>query len=96
MIVFKIRYSPEFLEKITDIFNFIDKDSHNSAVNVKRRIFQSINMLSEFPYIGHIGFNKDTLELSISNLPYIIVYNINDIKNEVRILTIWHCAQSRN
>jgi len=96
MTAYKIRYSPEFLEKTTDIFDFIDKDSTSTATGVKQNIFRSINNLSEFPHIGHIGSDKNTLELSISNLPYIVVYNVDDKKDEVHILTVWHCAQSRN
>jgi len=90
----RIRYSPESLRDLANIYEYIAERNPYAASRVLARIRAAINLLSEFPRIGHAGRAPDTREWVVKGLPYIIVHELRD--NELTILAIFHGAQDRD
>ena len=49
-----IRWSPEALEDIESIANYIERDSPNYAKSVVEKIFDKAELLEEFPELGRV------------------------------------------
>lgn len=76
------------------IESYITKDnSFSVAIDVVLNIVDTTQMvLMEYPHSGRPGRAKDTRELVIDNLPYVVVYRIKNI-NELQVLRVLHSAQ---
>jgi addiction module RelE/StbE family toxin len=73
------------------IFDYIEADSPQAAINVDDRIRQQIEELIKFPKIGRPGRFDGTRELIIQRTPYIAAYRIAG--KTIRILRVLHTAQ---
>lgn len=86
----KIRFARPADGDLTTLVDYISSDSPHAAVEVLDRILTGIDRLAEFPKLGHIGRLADTLELTVTRTPYIVVYRL--MNDEVIILRIRHGA----
>ena len=77
------------------IYSWIAKDRPHSADLVIERIFENVERLGRFPYMGHIGRVSGTHEWAVPGLPYIVVYTIDRGAGEVAIVGVFHGAQDR-
>jgi toxin ParE1/3/4 len=91
----KVRFTIEALTHIAEIHLFIEGRSSVAGAHIVTRIFAAVDRLAEFPNIGHVGAVPGTYEWTIQGLPYIIVHEIDDDKNELIVLGIFHGAQDR-
>lgn len=76
------------LEQIVD---YIALDNPVAAEGVYRGIVAAAERLPEFPALGRPGRHPETRELSVSGLPYLIVYEVST--EAVTILAIFHTAR---
>ena len=76
---------------LEDIIDSIALDDAAAAERVYRAIVTAADRLKDYPEIGHIGRLADTRELSVSSLPYIIVYERGT--HTVTILAVFHAAR---
>jgi toxin ParE1/3/4 len=90
----RILYSPESLRDLTNIYDYIAERNPYAASRVLGRIRAAINLLSEFPRIGHSGRAPDTREWVVKGLPYVIVHELHE--DELVILAIMHGARDRD
>ena len=76
------------------IYDWIAKDSESSAMRVVRTLRQRMNsvLLPELVNMGRPGRRDETRELIEG--PYIIVYNVDDDRTVVTILSVVHGARS--
>jgi toxin ParE1/3/4 len=76
---------------LDDIIDYIALDNPPAAEKVYRAIVTAAERLQDFPEIGHAGRLPATRELSVTSLPYIIVYEVGiDI---VTVLAVFHGAR---
>ena len=87
-----IEFSPIAHANLESIRDYIARFSERSAESTIARILQAIRMLENFPLIGRLGIIKETRELSIAGLPYIVVYEIPN-ETTIRIIRILHERQ---
>jgi len=81
---------------LENIYNWIAKDSLANANSVIERIRYAIeNSLSQFPHMGRIGQMPGTREWVVRNLPYIVVYSVDEARGALTVLSISHGARSR-
>lgn len=92
----KARYSPESVEQLVAIRDYIAKRSPSVAELVRLRIIETVKRLERAPRIGRAGRRDGTRELRATGLPFVIVYRI-DIgdDDELVVLGIFHTAQDR-
>src|SRR5258708_6410522 len=75
----------------TAIFDYIEADSPQAAIEVDNRIREQVEILARFPQSGRPGRIEGTRELVISRTSYIVAYRIQE--NTVRILRVLHGAR---
>jgi toxin ParE1/3/4 len=83
------------LADLDGIYAWIAKDNPLTAALVIHRIFDSVDLLSLFPHIGHHGKVNKALEWSVPKLPYVIVYKTDDEFDELVVLAMFHSARNR-
>ncbi|MEL4073533.1 type II toxin-antitoxin system RelE/ParE family toxin [Ochrobactrum sp. GPK 3] len=74
-----------------DIVDYIALDNPAAAEDVYQRITTAARKLPQFPAIGRPGRHPETRELSVSALPYLIVYEVSD--EAVTIIAVFHTAR---
>ena len=76
----------EALEDLKSIGDYIAQENANAAYQVLIRIKATAYNLSRHPEIGHPGRVFGTREIVMSDLPYILVYQITD--KDIHILAV--------
>jgi toxin ParE1/3/4 len=89
----KIRYRPNALAQLDNIFAYIAVDSQPSAHRVIARIKHSIDQLADFPYSGRPSEIADIRELPVVRYPYIVFYTVDAPADEVLVLRVRHTSQ---
>ncbi|MFH1097990.1 MAG: type II toxin-antitoxin system RelE/ParE family toxin [Candidatus Desantisbacteria bacterium] len=88
----KIKWTPQSLEDIDGIANFIGRDSNYYAQSFIAKTFETVEHLEIFPESGRIVpelNRKEIRELIFGN--YRIIHRIKE--NLVEILTVYHSAR---
>lgn len=73
------------------IVDYIALDNPVAAEEVYRGIVRAAQRLPRFPALGRPGRYPETRELSVSKLPYLIVYEVS--AEAVTILAVFHTAR---
>lgn len=91
----KLVFDDLALADLEDIFQWIAQDSPVTAKTVVDRLFSSMELLNSFPLMGHVGRDPGTREWVVPRLPYIIVYEVDRIRDWVVVTAVFHGAQDR-
>jgi toxin ParE1/3/4 len=75
----RLEWSAYALADRTAIFDYIEADSPQAAIEVDNRIREQVEMLARFPQSGRQGRIEGTRELVISRTPYIAAYRLTSI-----------------
>jgi len=78
-----LRWSPEAAADFAAIVGYIRKQNPSAAERVAHTIYDGIGSLASFPKRGRPGRIKDTRELVLSPLPFIVVYRVKAAAIEV-------------
>jgi len=76
---------------LEDIIDYIPLDSPKAAEGVYRALVTAAGRLKDFPESGHPGRAPGTRELSVTALPYIIVYEVG--VETVTVVAVFHGAR---
>ncbi|MDO5631626.1 MAG: type II toxin-antitoxin system RelE/ParE family toxin [Paracoccus sp. (in: a-proteobacteria)] len=76
---------------LEEIVDYIALDNPVAAEGVYRGIVAVASKLPQFPALGRPGRHPDTRELSVSGLPYLIVYEVS--AEMVTIVAVFHTAR---
>jgi toxin ParE1/3/4 len=88
----RIEWSEHAVADLQRISEYIEQDrSLETANRVSRVIYDAIQSLRIMPYRGRLGRLKDTRELVVRALPYIVIYQV--FNERLLILNIVHGAQ---
>lgn len=91
----RLKWLPQAITLLENIYDYISKKSERSAVCVYNRIIDSANPLKTFPYAGSIeplleDFPQNFRSLVVEK-HYKLIYTIsNDL---IEIHAIWDCRQ---
>jgi len=92
----KLVFDDQAIADLEDVFNWIARDNPAAAKVVTDRLFSSIELLSSFPRMGHIGRDPETFEWVVPRLPYVVVYEIDWQLDQVIVTAVFHGAQDRS
>jgi toxin ParE1/3/4 len=87
----EVRWSPEAVADFTAIIRYIRQDNPSAALRVARAIYNAVAQLNTFPNRGRPGRVRETRELPLSRLPFVVVYRVRE--NAVEIVRLLHGAQ---
>jgi toxin ParE1/3/4 len=87
-----VHWTPDAVDDLERITEYIAENSPDSALRVARRIYRAVAPLAKWPSRGRIGWVEGTLELVLAPLPFVVVYRIKD--EVVEILHVHHGAQN--
>jgi addiction module RelE/StbE family toxin len=91
----KLVFDTKALSDLEAIYAWISSDSPSIAGEVVERVFSSIERLSLFPQMGRAGAVSGTREWVMPRLPYIVVYEVHDVTDELVVIAVFHGAQDR-
>lgn len=74
---------------------WIAHDRPMAAARVVEFILQNIERLARFPLMGHPGKVGGTLEWVVPALPYIVVYTVDGLHDELAVIGVFHGARER-
>ena len=78
------------------IYAWIARDSPRNALSVIQRIDTAIEeKLAFFPFMGRPGRVPGTREWVVHGLPYLIIYRVDEERDELTVVAIFHGAQDR-
>ncbi len=81
----------EALADLRAVGEYIARDNRATAYRVMRRIKAAADTLADHPEMGCPGRVGGTRELVISDLPYILPYQITDAA--IRVLAVMHTSR---
>ncbi|MCL2566793.1 MAG: type II toxin-antitoxin system RelE/ParE family toxin [Alphaproteobacteria bacterium] len=88
----KIVYTPTFNKRILEIKHYLKTNYPHFLKYTQLQIEQKIETIAKNNHTGRIGRVKGTREVVFAKLPYCIVYEINETKQEIVILNIIHTS----
>ena len=88
----RILWTLPAVEHLKEIRAFISKDSPAAASRVVKAIREQVKPLADHPRMGRPGILGGTRELVISRLPFLVVYQQDDVT--VTILAVVHTARN--
>lgn len=88
----KLIWSPEALDDLLSIREFISRENPEAAVKVVTAVAVTVEtQLSQFPQSGRPGRVAGTLELVIPRLPFIVPYRITS--DGIDIIRVYHTSR---
>jgi toxin ParE1/3/4 len=83
----RIRWTPAAADDLERIAGYLKEHHPSIAHSTVRKLYDAAKSLKQFPHRGRVGQEKDTRELVITSLPYIIVYQVEEqIVNIARVV----------
>jgi plasmid stabilization system protein ParE len=87
----RIRFTPRARNDLEEILQYIDERSQRGALNVKRAIRKTIDLIGEFPEGGRLAGEQATRVLPAGRYPYLIYWIVE--ASEVWIVHIRHARR---
>lgn len=89
----RLRYTTDALAHLEAINDFVSERNPAAAQRIAADIQSAALRLCEFPFIGQGSDAPETRQWVVRNSPYLIVYEVDDARDEIRVLGIFHGAQ---
>jgi toxin ParE1/3/4 len=86
----RVRWTTDAADDLERICDYIAGTSPDTARRVAKTIVEVIASLNTFPNRGRPGRVEGTREYEFAPLPFVVVYEVHD---EVQVLRILHGAQ---
>jgi toxin ParE1/3/4 len=91
----KLRFTPRATQDLAGIADYIREHSPQAALRVRSAILESLQNLIVFPRLGRRQQVEGVRKLVTRNYRYFIYYTIDEVADEIVILSIQHPAQER-
>ncbi len=91
---YKVIWSPRGLSCLEELVRYIAKHNPFAARGTGEALLKQIQMLGRFPRMGHVftKLNREDVRETIVR-PYRVIYHVDDQRQCVNIITIWHGAR---
>jgi toxin ParE1/3/4 len=87
----RVTYASAARRDLDAIIDYISLEDRAAAERVFYAISDSVSRLGDYPNMGHVGRVPNTRELSVTGLPYIVVYEVS--AEAVTVLAVFHGAR---
>ena len=92
----RLRFSLRAMRHIDAIHDYVAKENRPAADDVVAATRKACERLRGFSSMGRPGTRPSTREWSLPRLPYIIVYAVDAVADEVAILAVLHTRRKRD
>jgi toxin ParE1/3/4 len=90
----RVRFALEALDDLVRIREYlIERYGEVQAGRIGARIRASIDLLLQYPYVGHIGEVPGTRIRKVTGQPYIVIYRV--MEQAVEVIHIYHERQDQ-
>jgi toxin ParE1/3/4 len=90
----ELRWQESAVGDLAHIRDYIALTSPRAAQSVVDRVLRAVDHLTAFPESGRTGQVRDTRELVVPGLPYVVVYRYSE--DRVDIAAVFHGAPDRS
>ena len=90
----KVEWLPAALADRDAIVAYLEGRNITAAIDLLQSLILAGESLPFFPHRGRPGQAPGTREL-VAVRPYLLVYDVDEAADTVRILRVWHGAQER-
>jgi addiction module RelE/StbE family toxin len=87
----KIRWTAVAADDLKSVHEYLSEHGPSRADAIVDRILAGIDVLEQYPNLGHQGRIDGTRELVITGTPFIVFYRLR--KSQVEILGVPHAAR---
>ncbi len=91
----KLRFAPRAVKDIESIADYLKVRSPASALRVRDALLASLQTLADFPRSGRTQSVPGVRKFVASRYAYLVYYSIDDVAQDVVILTCQHPSQER-
>lgn len=89
----RLEWSQQAVADIDAIWRYIAERNPAAAVKVRNRIVVALERLVRHPFIGRAGRVANTRELVFGDIPYIGIYEVDAVAQQITIMNIVHTAR---
>ncbi|MBI5470669.1 type II toxin-antitoxin system RelE/ParE family toxin [Candidatus Kaiserbacteria bacterium] len=87
----KTRLSPRAVRDLTDIRNYLIKESPQGAESVRRAIERCVTAIGEFPGYGLETSNERVRVMPVSSYPYLVYFTVE--KETIVVVHVRHSSR---
>jgi toxin ParE1/3/4 len=91
----KLRFTSRAVENIAAIADYIRERNPAASKRVRAAIYESLQDLILFPYIGRRQQTKGVRKFVTHKYRYLVYYTVDEAADEIVILNVKHPAQRR-
>jgi plasmid stabilization system protein ParE len=91
----KLRFTHRAVENIAAIADYIRERNPAASQRVRAAIYESLQDLVLFPYIGRAQQTKGVRKFVTRKYPYLVYYTVDEPAGEIVVLNVKHPAQRR-
>jgi addiction module RelE/StbE family toxin len=91
----KLRFTPRATADLAEIADYIHLDNPAAAQRVRSAIYEALQDLILFPYLGRQQKVEGVRKLVTRKYPYLVYYTVDQKADEVVILNVKHPARRR-
>jgi toxin ParE1/3/4 len=91
----KLRFTPRAIADIEGIADYIHARNPRAARRVRAAIYDSLQNLILFPYIGRQQKAEGVRKLLTRRYVYVVYYTVDEAAEEIVILNVKHPARRR-
>ena len=85
----KVRFALAALDDLVRIREYlIERYGETQAARIGARIRASIDLLLQYPYVGHTGEVPGTRVRKVTGQPYVVIYRVTE--ETVAVIHIYH------
>jgi addiction module RelE/StbE family toxin len=87
----KVRWTKLAQQDLKLVEAYISRDNKTAALKVVTRIYNAVHtQLVTAPQSGRLGCIEKTRELVLTDIPYIIAYQVSEV--EIRVVRVLHTS----
>jgi toxin ParE1/3/4 len=90
----KVHFTERAAEDLESIHSYLAARSPAGARNVQLAMQATFAQLADFPYSGRAQTRPRLRKLGVPRYPYNVYYTVDDVADEVIIVTVRHTARA--
>lgn len=82
----RVRLTPRAVSDLEHILSYIDQENRMGALNVKRAIRKTIELIGQYPHVGRLSGEEQSRVVPVGRYPYLVYWQVEN--GEVWVLHV--------